>query len=255
MPWSEMNKRLSNAAAAGDNDTIIELLDHGADLRSSNGNALSVAAMCGRKETVKLLLDRGADIHVGYDAPLCLGAYHGHKETVEFLLNRGADIHAGNDLSLRRSADNGHKETALLLLRHGADQHVKCNDDEKPLKGAHKLAQWLSELEREVPNYFKSKTLSQEQCFTAGKLDDNVLDACVTGQFATLIGAPLIASTDKADRRLFQDIWDALPSHWQDQNQDIYMQFIKEGGLNPIVGPHTSATQRDSESPGLRIGK
>jgi hypothetical protein len=79
-------------------------------------------------------------------------------------------------------------------------------------------------------------------------LAKHVFYSCLTGQFTTLVAAPLIASIGPDDRRLFQDVWDALPLHWKNRYQNLYLQFVKEGGIKPVIGPYSRvARQRDSE--------
>jgi len=224
---------LGQAAGNGHKETVALLLERGADIHAKYDRALLWAVEYGCNETVALLLGRGADIHVGNDLALRLAARDGHKERVALLLDRGAYIHAENELALRRAAEHGHKETALLLLRYGADPKVTNRVGRGEFANA-KLAGWLDQLKQETRDHFKSDKPSREQCLAtddkgAPRVQDAVLDACVSNQFGTLIGAPLLASTDKADRQLFQDIWDALPEHWQNQNPSIYVQFIKEG--------------------------
>ena len=197
--------------------------------------ALCKAAQIDDTKTVTLLLERGANIHIENDYALRVAAYNGRTKAVALLLARDADVHANADEALRWSARAGHKETTLCLLRYGADSTARDCEGKSAVDGTD-LAEWLTTLKQETQDHFKPGKPSRQQCFVAGKKRDEVLDACVTGTFSTLIGAPLVASTDKADRQLFQDIWDALPPHWQDQHQGICMEFIKEGGINPVVG-------------------
>jgi len=242
------------AVICGYTKTTALLLGRDADIHAGDDAPLCAAAKSGRTKAVELLLDLGANIHAGDDAPLCAAASKGHTKIVALLLERGADIHAGNDVALCRATTQNHKETAILLLRHGAYPKRTSKKFIPP-----RMVEWLRQLKQEASAHFTSGKPTREQCFspdeTGIRLNDRVLDACVTDQFTTLIGAPLIASTDKADRQLFKDVWDALPGYWQDQNQNIYMQFVKEGGLNPVVGTHTGAVQHDFLPSLRRVGR
>jgi len=259
---------LRMAAKNGHTKTVGLLLDRGADIHANgteifvNANdALCLAAGNGHKETVELLLDRGANIHAENDLAFRWTACNGLTEIVAQLLDHGSDIHALGDDALYWAIKNGHsnKDTVLLLLRRGADSTAKGSESKGAFERA-KLAEFLSELKQETLGHFKSGQPSQEQCFSTDakgipRLHGRVLDACMIGQFTALIGAPLIASTDKSDRQLFHDIWDALPQHWQDQNHNIYMQFLKEGGVNPIIGSHTAVTHRNTLLPDKLAGR
>jgi len=240
---TKKERALWYAATRGHTEIVAFLLDGGADLHVNNDEALRWAAALGGPETVALLLDRGADIHAKNDEALIGATLKDETETVALLLDRGADIHAQNDEALRWAVRESHKTTTWLLLRRGADPKAKGEDGEDAFDGPN-LAQCLDELKEELQEYFKSGKPSRQQCFSAHakhapRVHDRVLDACLTGQFGILIGAPLLASKDRADRQLFQDIWKALPQHWQDDNQGIYVEFIKDGGLNPDAGSHT----------------
>lgn len=239
------DKALQWAASNGHRETVLILLGRGADLHAENDHAFRWAASNGRREVVALLLDHGANIHAEDDQALWLAAGHGHRETVSLLLDRGADVHAGNDLALLRATLNLERDTATLLLRYGADPQRAMGDN---CSFAGELAKWMAQLRQQTVKRFRSRKPARSQCFTESDrlLHDSVLDACVTASFTTLIGAPLIASRAQADRQLFQDIWDALPMHWQDQHQNLYVQFAKEGGIHPICGPYTSTASRCS---------
>lgn len=238
------------AAKNGYRDTVELLLDRGADLHTENNRALRWAAEHGHKERVAALLDRGADIHAENDDALRQAAFDGYKETVELLLERGADVHAENNMAIYWAAGHGHKETALLLLRQGADPKVKCRDGRDAFHRT-ELAEWMQQLQQAAAAHFTSGKPTREQCFSLDKkgrpeLHEKLIDACVTGQFTQLVSGPLIESTSTDDRQLFQDIWEALPACWQDRHQNSYLQFIKEGGLHPILGRHTTGLQQGS---------
>jgi len=250
---------LRDAAHNGHTEIVGLLLDHGADIHAESDVALVSAAKNGHKDTVALLLDHSADIHAQDDLALYWSAAHGYAKMAMLLLERSADIHAGNDRALHAAIGNYDVDMAFLLLRYGADPKAKDSAGKDAFEDS-QLAEWLGELKRQTAAHFQPRKPSRKQCFSmhAGgnpTLHERVLDACITTQFVTLIGMPLIASTDKSDRQLFQDIWDALPQHWQDQHQNLYMQFIKEGGVNPIIGSHTAVTHRNTLPPDKLAGR
>jgi len=208
-------------------------------------------------------LDNGADIHAYEDIAFRIAVENDKKDIVLLLLDHGADIHVRDDRSLYLAAEHGYKEMTLLLLSKGAYRDTTTRDGINKFDGT-RLSEWLDQLKEHTSKYFASGKPVWEQCLIPDlnvipkhlpKLHDKVIDACMTGQFTTLIGAPLIVSADKADRQLFQEIWDKLPDHWQDQYQDTYMQFLKEGGLSPIVGQHTTSAQHESATSGILVGR
>jgi hypothetical protein len=132
------------------------------------------------------------------------------------------------------------------LLANGATPSWIADDEMEGGMLARTLESLQSEIKSEVAERFTQKP-THAQCFRGNKqnrLSEHVLLSCVTGQFNTLISAPLIASKESADRQLFRDIWDALPQDWQHEYQNLLMQFIKEGALKPVVGPNSNAVQR-----------
>jgi ankyrin repeat protein len=105
-----LEEQLIEAAGKGDTETVALLLE-------MHNLALRVASRAGHTETVVLLLDRGANIHAEDEMALQWAAEKGHTETVALLLERGADIHADNDWPLQAAASNGHTDTVALLLK------------------------------------------------------------------------------------------------------------------------------------------
>jgi len=259
MAESEIDQMLIDAATAGDNIKILQALKDGADIHANSDIAFRLAVENNHTKTAKLLLDQGADIHALNDLALRMAATNGHTAMVELLLKGGADMHVENNWVLHAAVALKKKETAITLLHHGADLKVKNFLGKDSLQGTD-LGAWMEETRQAASEYFTSAKLNYNRCFSPDEkgemqLCNRVLDTFVTSQFTSLIAAPLIASADKSDRQLFQDIWDAMPPYWQDQNQNLYMQFAKEGGLNPIVGSQTALVQRDSLSPVSRMGR
>lgn len=92
---------LHEAAAKGMNDLIIELYNHGADMKtrdSDGGSALHLACSANKPETCKILTKhchaKPQDRCCGSGrVPLHEAAYHGHVKCVEMLLQQGAACH------------------------------------------------------------------------------------------------------------------------------------------------------------------
>jgi hypothetical protein len=112
---------LVGAAWGGRDDVLHELLERGASLAKSGGEALSRAANSGNASIVQLLAGRGVPIDVrdgnGW-TPLMSAAWQGHTATVAYLLELGADRHLADDTG-KRALDwaraGGHQAVIALL--------------------------------------------------------------------------------------------------------------------------------------------
>lgn len=96
-------------------DTIIRLIQEGADIHADGDYALQWASGNGHVEVVKLLIEHGADIHASNDNALQWASKYGHVEVVKLLIEHGADIHANNDLALKGASEKGQVEVVKLL--------------------------------------------------------------------------------------------------------------------------------------------
>jgi ankyrin repeat protein len=264
---SDANALLIYAVTAGDEHMFREAIDCGADLHMEDERALIQAAKHGRRNMVNTLIERGADIHARDDMALREAAAYGYRDTVYLLLQHGANVYADDGEAFQRACFNNRLETARLLLRYGADLHaghdralqMACQNDYLDMSvlllrhGAdplvvqppydHAIGGWLYEMKKQRTGHFDGKP-THAQCFADDspcnlRLSDDVLDACVRGLFAKSIGTPLVESNNTADRQLFADIWEQLPAHWQNVNQNIYLQFVKAGGITPGLSAHT----------------
>ncbi|KAL9034271.1 MAG: hypothetical protein Q9214_007117, partial [Letrouitia sp. 1 TL-2023] len=126
----EVVKALHDAAARGQIDVIVQLLDSGVDPNSSYGSsALTAATRAGHLQAVSLLLSYGADLNRPHqspseDIPLHQAARAGHPDIMELLLDHGAQLDCQD--STGRSAlfeciDEKKLEIAVVLLQHGID--------------------------------------------------------------------------------------------------------------------------------------
>ena len=92
-----MGSPLERAARASQNTILKELLEAGADATLRESAALVAAAEAANNEAVVILLEHGANIHSQQGVPgkaLHGAARYGHISTVKLLLERGADINA-----------------------------------------------------------------------------------------------------------------------------------------------------------------
>ena len=144
------NSEYLEAAKRGDLQTVVTLLNSGANIlcRNSKGNsALHLAAEEGRDEVVKALLDRGLDVNTRghYDrTPLMRAAFYGHESTFNILLEAGADItcrDVAGDNVLHAAAAGGRDTIVKILLDRGLDIDSRDSEDKTPLMIAASQAQ------------------------------------------------------------------------------------------------------------------
>jgi ankyrin repeat protein len=168
-PWYDAAKRerlnadLVEAAAAGDDETVLAALQRGGDASFQADlleymSPLMWAAGCDHLSTVDILIAHGANVNVGsrYDngeawavegsTPLIWAAEYANDAIVELLLSKGADVNA-QELTIhdaQKAPDKKDKwDTALLasgslatteiLLRHNADPNIVRSDGTSPL--------------------------------------------------------------------------------------------------------------------------
>jgi hypothetical protein len=118
--WNE-NSALQTAAWLDHEGLVIWLLEHGADIAQSGGEALCAAANAGRTEIVRLLIARGAPIdHRNAFAwtPLMSAAWQGQTETLRVLLANGANLMLQDDRGKRAidwAREAGHLQIVELL--------------------------------------------------------------------------------------------------------------------------------------------
>jgi hypothetical protein len=241
-----LEQALVDAAENGLNKEILRLLAEGADIHTDHDCPLRLAAYYNHMDTAKILLDRGADIHALDDETLWWVVASArvpltdNTRFMEFLIERGADVQAHNNRAVRKAAQSEMRDNTLLLLRHGADPLAKDAIDGKDSFHNTDLDIWLEEVRQSLAGKFSVPPI-HEQCFSDdGRLKEQVLDACLTGQFEYMVSVPLLASGDEDARRLFADIWHALPACWQGQHQNSYVQFLKSENR---AGPHAARIQ------------
>jgi ankyrin repeat protein len=132
---------LMAAATAGDLDTVMCLLDQGADVqrkREDGYTALHGAALSGNVALAQLLLDRGADPNAVYEitnptydlqTPATMAAWLGHTEVLRRLLAKGADVNSQGGsferTALLYAATTGNEESVNVLLARGVNVNAR----------------------------------------------------------------------------------------------------------------------------------
>ncbi|MGW8249156.1 MAG: ankyrin repeat domain-containing protein [Anaerolineales bacterium] len=133
------------AAAAGQLERVVELLDSDASLVNAYApdgfQPLGLASFFGRKPVVDALLGRGAQVSSASRnsqsvQPLHSAVAGGHYEIAKALLEHGADVNAcqsGGFTPLHGAAQNGQLEMIRLLIEHKADLHTQSFDGKTAL--------------------------------------------------------------------------------------------------------------------------
>ena len=120
-----MEQQLISAAAEGDTETVLELVEGGAeiDARDNQGNTAVMAATQNNKvDTVKALIEQGADINIqnnNQDNVLLYAGAEGLLEIVKLAIEAGADTTVTNrygGTALIPAADRGHVDIVEELL-------------------------------------------------------------------------------------------------------------------------------------------
>jgi hypothetical protein len=144
---------LAEAAAVGDVARLRELLGSDramarerANSRSADGwPLLHLAAAFADRETVMTLLDAGADVDQVSETPMRNQALHASlalakdAEVARLLIERGADVNAAQTAGYRplhQAAVAGREDLVRLLLDAGADKIARCDRGKTPAEYA-----------------------------------------------------------------------------------------------------------------------
>lgn len=143
-----MSKKLLKAAARGQNETLLSLLDGGADIdfidKMPGRTALIEAAIAGHVHTLNLLIACGASLDkadktLGFTA-LGWAADSGDLHAVDALLVAQASVdltaHTYQQTPLMLSAREGHAGVVAALLAAGADVHLQTGNGHNALSMA-----------------------------------------------------------------------------------------------------------------------
>ncbi|KAJ3335191.1 hypothetical protein HDU93_006223 [Gonapodya sp. JEL0774] len=157
-------------ACGGQNLEVARLLlEKGADSNKPDGKPLAISSSGGKVELVQLLLDHGADPNFGSSGPaLTLAVRHGHVHITKLLVDHGADVNQYSNSALWFAVRGGGLEMVKFLLENGADS--KANS---PLKrGAFKDAEMNGH--GDVVKYIQAHR--RRTVGTDGKARDKVMD-------------------------------------------------------------------------------
>ena len=179
---------LHNAAQAGLTDTIILLIDEGADVKAVDKDgrtALHDAARAGAEHTIHELISGGADIKaVNKDGRTALhdAAHAGSANSILLLINEGADIKAVDKdgrTALHDAARAGSEDTIHRLVAQGTDVEAVDKDGRISLHDALRanLQVLVEELEVQAMETADKKLKAIEQTIRA---------VCVFDQESTL---------------------------------------------------------------------
>jgi uncharacterized protein len=126
-----------DAARRGDQATVKQLLESGADVNVATGDgmtALHWAAQNGSVDLAKMLLIAGANVRattrLGGYTPLLMAAINGDAAMIRALADAGANPAGANSngtTPLMVAAVSGHADAVALLIERGADVNAKEN--------------------------------------------------------------------------------------------------------------------------------
>ncbi len=121
------NERLTHAIEAGDENSVLHLIESGASTNSAGLSPLACAVANRKLEIAKLLLGRGANVD-SKDMSGCSSvfwaAYNNDVGMLKLLISRGANLESrGNPLLV--AIYNRYDEVAQLLVEAGADVNAQ----------------------------------------------------------------------------------------------------------------------------------
>ena len=131
-----LNRELRMAAATGNEERIVELLDRGADPNDVGGfygSSLHAASFGGSPAIVEKLLRSHAKVNIEsgiFGTALRAAAFRGHEKVVLQLLDAGANrngCESPERSPLRAAMSMGHHRIVAELVRRGADKYT-CDD-------------------------------------------------------------------------------------------------------------------------------
>ncbi|NXP69184.1 RN5A ribonuclease, partial [Chloropsis cyanopogon] len=139
----DLNAKLNVAVSNRDKETVLELLEQGADVNSKVGpgwTPLQTAVRIGEEELVRLLLDRGASVHARKDnggTAFIEAGIAGNVEILELLLEQGSDINEQDSngfTAFMEAAWYGNEEALRFLYSRGAKVNSRRETSEEKAK-------------------------------------------------------------------------------------------------------------------------
>jgi len=121
---------IHTAAIEGDIDSVVEILENGMDINSTDdvgSTVLHYAVSGDGSEVAKYLVSNGAEVNSLDDyqnSPLHLAAYEGNIKSAALLIKNGAHLNLlneENETPLHLAAEEGYEEMVKLLVSKGAD--------------------------------------------------------------------------------------------------------------------------------------
>lgn len=138
-----LNRKLLEAAEAGDTAEVVSLIREGAGVNASGATygdtALIDAAARGHSDTVRALLEKGGEVDARDNAgrtALTDAALGGYTDTVRLLLEKGANVNTSDNegwTPLFWAAFSRRSDTVRLLLEKGADVNAKNKYEDNAL--------------------------------------------------------------------------------------------------------------------------
>jgi len=145
MHTQSLNAQLLNAATYGDTETVLALIENGANPNATNerGNTPLYTAIRENKLDIALaLIHAGANIHATNqygDTPLYMAIRENKLDIALALIHAGANIHATNNLGytpLHTAIRENKLDIALALIHAGANIHATNQYGDTPLHTA-----------------------------------------------------------------------------------------------------------------------
>ena len=131
----QLNMEMLSAAKSGENDSVIRLLEEGAEITSKKkygDMGIHLSAYGGHNPVIKTFLDKGIDVDIKGGrfqwTALINAANYGHLTSLKLLLDAGADpdlIAQDGYTALSRASINNYPEIVSELLRRGADETIE----------------------------------------------------------------------------------------------------------------------------------
>jgi len=91
------------------------------NINAQNGMALKNACVFGHLDTVMCLIDNGADVNIDDCSALIWSLYKTHFDIAKYLIQKGAKVNVKDELPLKICIEKGNLEMVKYLVENGAD--------------------------------------------------------------------------------------------------------------------------------------